>query len=80
MKALKVVVLVSLSVFGFSCSSKYAKLKFKDANASSAYIYGEVDGPAKQLKNTYPAATPETSEKANAFRALVESELVSAKK
>lgn len=80
MKIIKLITLVSFVCVAMSCSSKYAKVKIKDANSKSAYVYGELDGPAKQLKNTYPAATPETIEKASAFRALVESELVSAKK
>lgn len=59
-----------------ACGSQYNKVK-KDPNEAKAYVYGEVGGPAKQLKNTYPAAKPETLEKAAKFRALVEKELVS---
>jgi hypothetical protein len=80
MKSIKYIVAAVVCTFAFSCGAKYAKVKIKDANEKSAYVYGDLDGPAKQLKNTYPNATPETVEKANNFRALVESELVSAKK
>lgn len=80
MKIIKTISLLSFVCLAMSCSSKYAKVKIKDANEKSAYVYGELEGPAKQLKNTYPAATPETIEKAANFRLLVESELVSAKK
>lgn len=79
-KILKIAISTLILTLFFSCGSKYAKVKIKDANAKSALVYGEIDGKARQLKNTYPAATAETTEKANAFRALVESELVSAKR
>lgn len=71
--------IVAISVFALiatACGSQYNKFK-KDVNGGSTYVYGEIDGPAKQLKNTYPSARPETVEKANKFRALVEKELVS---
>lgn len=79
-KFFKCAISILIFTFCFSCGSKYAKVKIKDANAKSTIVYGDIDGKAKQLKNTYPAASTETTEKANAFRALVECELVSAKK
>jgi len=60
-----------------ACGSQYNKFS-KDKNEASKYVYGDIEGPAKQLKNTYPNASPESVEKAAKFRALVESELVSA--
>lgn len=82
LKTMKINIFVTLTIttFAIACGSKYANVKIKDANPESNYVYGEKDAPAKQLKNTYPAATPETVEKASKFRELVESELVSAKK
>ncbi len=59
-----------------SCGSQYNHFT-KDKNEASTIVYGDIDGPPKQLKNTYPAATPETLEKASKFRTLVEKELVS---
>ncbi len=59
-----------------ACGSQYNKFT-KDKNEASKYVYGDIDGPAKQLKNTYPSATPESVEKAAKFRALVEKELLS---
>lgn len=59
-----------------SCGSQYNHFT-KDKNEANKYVYGDIDGPARQLKNTYPAATSETVEKATKFRALVESELTS---
>ena len=73
------VVLVCASLF--SCGSKYNKLKINDQNSGSEYVYGEIGGPSRHSKNqSYPAARPETVEKANKFRKQVESNLVSAKK
>ena len=77
MKTKNLIVVAFIALVGFSCSSKYAKVKIKDANNGDSYVYGEIDGPAKQLKNKYADAKPETVEKANAFRAKVESALVS---
>lgn len=75
---IKNIIVVSAVVFAaFSCGAKYAKVKIKDKNKGDSYVYGDIDGPARQLKNTYAAATPETVEKANKFRTLVESQLVS---
>lgn len=77
MKAIKSIILLAAVSIATSCGSKYAKLKIKDANDKNLIVYGEIDGPARQLKNTYPSATPETIEKASKFRKLVETELVS---
>lgn len=77
MKVLKSIILLTAVTLATSCGSKYAKLKIKDANENNVLVYGEVDGPARQLKNTYPSASPETIEKASKFRKLVETELVS---
>ena len=64
----------------FSCGSKYNKLKIKDQNATSEYVYGEIGGPSRHSKNqNYPAARPETIEKATKFRKQIEAGLVSAK-
>jgi hypothetical protein len=80
MKIKSLVAVAAIASLSFACGAKYAKVKIKDKDAGSAHVYGDIDGPPKQLKNTYPSASPETMEKATKFRALVESELVSAKK
>ena len=66
-------ILITLSI-AIACGRKYNKVK-KDANEGNAHVYGEVDGPARQLKNTYPNASQETAEKASAFRKIVEAGL-----
>lgn len=77
MQKLFTIVLITGCAFFFSCGSKYSKLKIKDKNATSEHVYGEIGGPSRHSKNTYPPAKPETVEKAAKFRAFVESQLVS---
>lgn len=70
---------INLALFALisvSCGSQYNKVK-KDPNANSPYVYGEVEGPARQLKNTYGSPSPETVQKANKFREQVENQLSS---
>ncbi|MFN0047669.1 MAG: hypothetical protein ACKVOU_00950 [Cytophagales bacterium] len=76
MRLIQKSIFVALVALISACGSQYNHFT-KDKNEASKYVYGEIDGPAKQLKNTYPAATPQSLEKAAKFRALVERELVS---
>ncbi|MDX2196674.1 MAG: hypothetical protein NW207_09675 [Cytophagales bacterium] len=62
-----------------SCGAQYAKVKIEDARPKDEYVYGDVNGAPRQLKNTYGNTTPESAEIAATFRKQVESNLVSAK-
>jgi hypothetical protein len=77
MKAINITLLLSIVLLSAGCGAKYAKVQIEDVNKDNTYVYGDLNGEARQLKNTYPNARPETLEKAAKFRNLVESELVS---
>lgn len=79
MKIQNFIAVLIVTTFTLACGAKYAKVKIKDANAGSKHVYGDIGGPSKHLKNSYPGPTPETVEKATKFRKLIESELVSAR-
>ncbi|MDX2188455.1 MAG: hypothetical protein SFY32_01215 [Bacteroidota bacterium] len=80
MKITQIVSLTFIATLTFSCGAQYAKLKIDDARPADKYVYGDIDGPPRQLANKYPDATAETVKKASEFRAnVVEAELVSGK-
>lgn len=74
----KIFSIVVLGMVIMSCGSQFNKVS-KDINEGSKRVYGEIGGPALQLKNTYSSATPETMEKASKFRAQVEENITSAR-
>ncbi|WP_035726552.1 hypothetical protein [Eisenibacter elegans] len=52
----------------FFADQNHSKMdKMKNPNKNNSYVYGEVDGPARQLKNTYDD-TPEGQKRADAIR------------
>lgn len=61
----KVSILFS-SVFILACS-EYNNTKYSDKNAGDKQIYGDIDGPPKQLGTTYPADITSTT-RVNAIR------------
>lgn len=61
-----------------SCGSKMAKLKFKDPNAGSKEIYGDIGGEPRQLSGTYvpdPAVAAVSKEATPKFREQVEASI-----
>ncbi|MDJ1468653.1 hypothetical protein QNI19_26075 [Cytophagaceae bacterium DM2B3-1] len=71
MRDLKVFVGVLVFLFmafrATQCGSLYNTIQQKDPNAESDYVYGTIDGPAKQLSNKYEA-DPEQDKKATQIR------------
>lgn len=71
MRDLKVLVTVLVLLFmffqGTQCGSRYNTIEQKDPNAGDAYVYGEIDGPAKQAANQYEP-NPEQDKKAGEIR------------
>lgn len=61
----KISILLS-SVFILACS-EYNNTKYSDKNTGDKQIYGDIDGPPKQLGTTYPADTTSAT-RVNAIR------------
>lgn len=56
----------SLALAVSGCTG-YNSTEVRDQNKDNEYVYGEVGGPARQLKNTY-TADPNSLERANNLR------------
>jgi len=71
MRDLKVLVTVLVLLFmffrGTQCGSRYNTIEQKDPNVGDAYVYGDIDGPAKQAANKYEPS-PEQDKKAGEIR------------
>lgn len=71
MRDLKVFVTVLVLLFmffkGTQCGSRYNTIEQKDPNAGDAYVYGNIDGPAKQAANQYEP-NPDQDKKAGEIR------------
>ncbi len=62
-----VIVLLFMAFKGTQCGSRYNTIDQKDPNEGSEHVYGNVDGPAKQLSNKYEADAAQ-DKKANDIR------------
>ena len=71
MRDLKVFVGVLVFLFmafkGTQCGSPYNTIVQKDPHAGDTYVYGDIDGPPKQLANKYEADSVQ-DRKANEIR------------
>jgi hypothetical protein len=62
-----VIVFLFMAFRATQCGSPYNTIDQADRNAGSDYVYGNIDGPPKQLGNKYEA-DPEQDNKANQIR------------
>ncbi len=62
-----VIVFLFMAFRATQCGSPYNTINQADPHGGSDYVYGNVDGPPKQLSNKYEA-DPEQDKKANEIR------------